>query len=288
MLEREEYIEQAYFFRVLAERLPENVPLQELLAHARDEVLATTRLPLAIDFLRTELEHSGECASAMARLKHYFTPFQTYVMQEAESDRSRFDLRIGVEVLRYEAEYRAGEPTPQGIFLYQFETLCRNRLRYDYGLAAIAQDPSYDDDWRKWILTLRRRIGMVDLADMIFVASQHYVERRVQRGDARESIQHAILFGEKEGKIALANRHKDPLYLFAALQRQLSYPVVPRQKRATDEQQLIPTLLRRVERLETRLKLLEEEQHGGGIDLSRFYGPPPATGDDASGPGSVE
>ncbi len=273
MLDREEYIEQSYFFRLLAERLPENVPLQELLAHVRDEVLATTRLPLAVDFMLTELEHSGECASAMARLKHYFTPFQTYVMQEAESERGRFDMRIGVEVLRYEAEYRSGEPTPQGIFLYQFETLCRNRLRYDYGLSAIAQDPMFDDDWRKWILTLRRRIGIVDVADMIFVASQHYVQRKAQRGDAPEQIKHAILFGEKEGRIALANRHKDPLYLFAALQRQLGYPVVPRLKRATDEQQLIPTLLRRVERLETRLKLMEDEQ-SGGIDLTRFYGPP--------------
>jgi hypothetical protein len=31
--------------------------------------------------------------------------------------------------------------------------------------------------------------------------------------------------------------------------------------------------MRRMERLETRLKLLEEEQKGG-IDLSKFYGPP--------------
>ena len=33
-----------------------------------------------------------------------------------------------------------------------------------------------------------------------------------------------MLFGEKEGKIAWANRKKDPLYLFAALQRHLGYP----------------------------------------------------------------
>ena len=36
------------------------------------------------------------------------------------------------------------------------------------------------------------------------------------------------LFGEKEGKIARANRGRDPLYLFSALQRQLGYPEVPR------------------------------------------------------------
>ena len=40
-----------------------------------------------------------------------------------------------------------------------------------------------------------------------------------------------ILFGEKEGKIARANRGRDPLYLFSALQRQLGYPEVPRPRR---------------------------------------------------------
>ena len=33
--------------------------------------------------------------------------------------------------------------------------------------------------------------------------------------------------------------------------------------------------MRRVERMETRLKLLEEEQRGG-IDISRYYTPPPS------------
>jgi hypothetical protein len=36
--------------------------------------------------------------------------------------------------------------------------------------------------------------------------------------------------------------------------------------------QLVPQLLRRMERLETRLKLLEDEQRGG-IDLTKFYAP---------------
>ena len=55
MLEREEYIEQAHLFRTLSERLTENVPMQELLAHVKQEILSTTRLPMAIDFLLTEL-----------------------------------------------------------------------------------------------------------------------------------------------------------------------------------------------------------------------------------------
>ena len=38
--------------------------------------------------------------------------------------------------------------------------------------------------------------------------------------------------------------------------------------------ELVPQLARRLERVEHRLKLMEEEQKGG-IDLSRFYVPPP-------------
>ncbi|MFC1759078.1 hypothetical protein ACFL2H_09970, partial [Planctomycetota bacterium] len=65
------------------------------------------------------------------------------------------------------------------------------------------------------------------------------------------------------------------LLLFAALQRQLGYPKVPRPVPADDAPRLLPELVRRMERLETRLKLLEEEQKGG-IDITKFYvGPTP-------------
>lgn len=50
MLDREEYIEQSYLFRMIAERLPDNNPLQDILQQMRYEVLATTKLPMAIDF----------------------------------------------------------------------------------------------------------------------------------------------------------------------------------------------------------------------------------------------
>jgi hypothetical protein len=79
----------------------------------------------------------------------------------------------------------------------------------------------------------------------------------------------AILFGDKEGRIARANRGKDPLFFFAALQRQLGYPVVPRPTPATPSAESPALLARRLERLELRVKLLEEEARGG-IDLSRF------------------
>ncbi len=271
MLEREEYIEQAYFFRALGERLPENMPLQDLLAQIAHEILSTTKLPLAIGFLLTELNHCGVMATAMARLPHYFTPFQTYIIQEAESERGRFDMRIAIQVLRFEAEYRSKEPTPQGLFMYQFETLCRNRLSYDRGLKAVSQDPMYDQRWSEWILMVRRNIGIVEFADLLYTASHHYVTQKSKRQGGTIEISSPILFGEKEGKIALANRKKDPLFLFATLQRQLGYPAVPRPLRKPSTDEVVPQILRRLERLEVRMKLLEEEQREGAFDLSKFY-----------------
>jgi hypothetical protein len=312
-LGREEYIEQSHFFRALGERLAENVPAQEVLASVREEVLATTKLPLAIDFLLGELRHEGFLGPAFARLPHYFTPFQAFVIQESENSRLRFDLRVGLEILSREAEYRAGEPTREGIFLYQFEALCRNRLGYDRGLEATARDPAFDEAWREWIRKVRRQIGMVDIADLIYVHSEYYWQRQDKgnqpqagaraplRGDSRPSAEEeaadgaragagparfdnpaypeeearVVLFGEREGRIALANRRKDPLFLFSSLHRQLGHPEVPRQRAAEKEQALLPQLARRLEQLEMRLKLLEEDRRGE-VDLTAFYERPPA------------
>jgi hypothetical protein len=273
MLDREEYIEQEHFFRVVGERLEENLPMQELFHQLRQEVLATAKLPMAISYLLTEMKHSGVFAPAMARLKHYFTSFQTYLVQEAEEERGRFDMRVAMAVLRAEAGYRAQEPTRQGMFLFQFEVLSRNRLRYDRGLAAIADDPIYDENWKEWILTVRRQIGVVDFADMLYVRSELYAQDAARRGKPLEQSQAQLLFGAREGKIAWANRRKDPLYLFAALQRQLGYPKAPRPPKRDATPELIPQLMRRVERLETRIKLLEEDQKGG-FDLTKFYQSP--------------
>lgn len=263
MLDREEYVEQVYFFRTLRERMQENMSTQDLLAAIRHEVLATTRLPYAIEFMTDELRLTGGFATAMARLPHYFTPFQAYVVAEAEDQEGRFDFRVALEILQREAEYRAGGPSLQGIFLFQFETLCRNRLGYDDGLQAMAGDAIYDDHWRQWIRTVRGQIGLVDFGDMIYVRSELY---RKTRGEAERPV----LFGEKEGRIALANRRKDPLYLFSALQRHLGYPAVPRHKPEDTQRHVLPMLQRKVERLESRMKLLEEELRGG-INLARFY-----------------
>lgn len=279
----EEYVEQAHFFATLAERIAVNVPTQEVLAAVREEVLATTKLPLAIDFLLAELRHAGSVATAFTRLSHYFTPFQTFLIGEAENDRRKFDLRVALLVLAHEAEYRAGRyrqvvPSLQGLFFYQFEVLCRNRLGYDRGLEAMAKDPSYTPIWQEWLNTIRRQVGMVDLADLVYVRSEHYNERARRKGDT-EIVE--PLFGDREGRIALANRRKDPLYLFASLQRQLGYPEVPRPQQRDEIENPIPQIARRLEQLEKRITLMEDEQRGG-IDLTRLYVDPrkSASGDD--------
>jgi hypothetical protein len=276
MLPSEEYIEQAYFFRTMRERLADGMPAQEVLAQCHEEILSTTRLPMAIQFLAGEIKLNGVMAPAMQRLTHYFTPWQTFVIARAEDARARFDVSTGLEILQREAEYKAKDPTPAGLFVYQFESMSRNRLGYDEGLRCAAGDPLYDEAWQKWIKRLRGTVGHVDFGDLVFLSSQYHQQQRRRLGAAEgdENGKFPILFGEKEGKIAWANRGKDPLYLFAALQRQLGYPVVPRPARGEQVNRL-PTLERKIHQLEMRIKLLESELKGT-LDLSKFYAKPEA------------
>lgn len=269
MLSREEYVEQTHFFQALAQRVRQSLPIQEVLDGLRDECLSTTKLPLAIDYMLSEIRHQGAFSPAMVRLEHYFTPFQSYLALEAENDQGRFDMRLAFDILHLEAKYRADQISPQGIFLYQFETLCRHRLSYDRGLSAMARDPVFDDRWKSWIKIVIRQIGMVDFADMLYVRSEFYHQRRNLDGKSCLPSDQT-LFGKQEGRIAWANRRKDPLFLFSALQRHLGYPQVPRPEVVDQSADLLPNILRRLDRMETRVKLLEEEQRQG-IDITKFY-----------------
>lgn len=269
MLPREEYVEQAYLFQVLLERMGQNIPIQELLQQTKFELLASTKLPMAIDLLLAELKHRGLMSSGMKMLTHYFVPFQTFLMSEAESDTGKFEYRTALRILGAESKYRSEESlNPQGLFFFQFEAISRNRLNYDRGLFAVSQDPVYSAEWQEWILIVRRQLGIVDLADMIYVRSQYYLDRRARFGEVEPEA--PVLFGLAEGKIAYANRRKDPLFLFSAMQRHLGYPTVPRLEPVDPIPELVPQLQRRVERMESRIKLLEEEQRGG-IDITKFY-----------------
>ena len=255
------------------------MPAQEVLARVGEELLSTTRLPMAISFLTTEIKVRGLMGPAMARIGHYFTPFQAHVVDQAEEDVSRFPMDQALLVLEREAKYKADGPTTAGLFVYQFEALSRNRLGYGKGLEAMAADPFYDEDWRDYILTLRARLGDVDFADLIFVRSAYLRHRATAAATPTSPPKFPTLFGEKEGKIARANRGRDPLYLFSALQRQLGYPEVPRPRRPDEAEARIALLEQRVAQLENRLKAAESEIHND-VDLSQFAVKP----EDTAGP----
>lgn len=278
VLDREEYVEQAYFFRTFRERLADNHAAQDILTRLHEEVLSSTRLPYAVQFLASELKHSGLLANGFEKLPHYFTPFQTFVVKQAEATTSRFAMPTALLVLEREADYRAGTPTKPGLFVYQFESIARNRLGYVEGFGAVADDPFYDEDWRIFIAVLARQIGDIDFSDLVYLRSDLYVlERRRADPDFVPSM--PPLFGEKEGKIAKASRKRDPLYLFAALQRQLGYPEVPRPKQRDDATTKLEQLEAKVRLLEMRLKLAESELRGS-VDLSQFGKPELLSGPD--------
>ena len=135
-----ECVEQAYFFRTFRDRVAENLPAQDVLARVHQEVLPSTRLPYAIEFLATELRHSGR-------------------------------LSLGFHARR--------APAPGG---------------------------------------------------------------------------------------------RDPLFLFAALQRQLGYPEVPRPRKTDDVTVTLDKMSGRIRELETRLRMLESETRGT-FDPTQFGRP---------------
>jgi hypothetical protein len=271
ILEREEYIEQVYFFRTLRERLAEGMAAQDVLERIDQEILSTTRLPYAIQFLATEVKHTGLLSTGFARLGHYFTRFQAYVVENTEVESRRFDIDAGLLVLEREAEYRAGQVSAPGLFVYQLEVISRNRLGYEDGLKSMAEDPGYDDNWKQFIEVVRRQLGLIELGDLIYLRSAWYVvEQKRESADYEPPVE--PLFAEKEGKIARAGRGRDPLYLFAALQRQLGYPVVPRPRPRDDPAVKIDALQMKLRDLEMRLKLLEAETRGQ-VDLTKFGKP---------------
>jgi hypothetical protein len=260
VLEREEYVEQAYFFRMFRDRLKENLASQEILSRLHEEILSTTRLPLAIQYLATELKHSGLLSPGMLRLAHYFTPFQAFVASKAEEEGLRFSMDSALQILEGEATYRSGTPTRAGLFVYQIEVLSRHRLGYDQGILSMVEDDFYDDEWRAYASIVRKSIGEVDFAALVYLRSETYVQDQT-RLDPTQTFP-PVLFGHKEGKIARASRGRDPLFLFAALQRQLGYPAVPRIIPKDDPLAKLLTLQAKVRDLELKVKILEMESRG--------------------------
>ncbi len=171
-------------------------------------------------------------------------------------------------ILEREASYRATEPSPAGLFVFQIEALSRNRLGYLEGLRRMAMDGTFDEDWCEYFDVVRNQLGVRELPELVFVRSESFVmEKRREEPDYEPSF--AILFGEKEGRIARANIGRDPNFFFAALQRQLGYPEVPRSPKQDSLGARLDKMTRMIQRLEEKLRVVEQEVRGG-VDLSPF------------------
>ena len=173
-LGREEYVEQAHFFRALAERLRENVPMQEVLGSVREEVLATTKLPMAIDFLLAELRHAGVLGPAMARLRTLLHAVPG-VRDSGVGRRAaavRFADRARSAAPRGRVSGRGADAAGALSLSVRSAQPQSARLRPRPGGGRPRS--GFDATWRDWIRTVRRQIGMVDLADLIYVHSEYY------------------------------------------------------------------------------------------------------------------
>jgi len=271
MLDREEYIEQLYFFQTLRERIKASIATQDVLERIDQEILSTTKLPMAIQFLATEIKHSGLLSTGFKLLSHYFTPFQTFIIKSTEDEKRKFSIDTGLHVLEKMAKYHADLPSPSGLFVFQFEILSRNKLGYDEGVTAMANDPLYSQGWKDFILFVSKQIGLVEFAEFVYLRSEYYLEvERKQDPSYEPPLQ--PLFASKEGQIAKANLGRDPFFLFAALQRQLNYPEVPRSTEKESPKDEITVLRQRTNDLEIRLKLIEAEVKGN-VDLAHFAKP---------------
>jgi hypothetical protein len=269
--DRDECVEQAYFFRVLRERVEANQAAQDVLNGVAQELLSTTRLPFAVQFMAAELKHSGLLSSGFVKLPHYFTPFQAFVIRQSEEEKRKFPFNLAVQVLEREATYKAGTPTPSGLFVYQFEAITRNKLGYEDGLVAMSGDPFYSEDWKRNADIVRRQIGMAEFSELVYLRSALFVTEQ-KRKDPAYDPPLPPLFGDKEGKIARASVGRDPLFLFAALQRQLGYPEVPRTKPKDDTETKVEKLEAKIREMDTRIRILEAETRGT-FDPTQFGKP---------------
>ena len=175
-------------------------------------------------------------------------------MQQTEDERKQFTLRSDFSSLSARGGYRAAQPTQPGLFVYHFRSARPQSLGYDEGLTAMRGDPFYDPDWRDFLALVQapdrrgrfRRYRVFALA--VLCAGSAVVGRLCSAGLA--------LVWREEGKIAKANRGRDPLYLFAALQRQLGYPEVPRSKPKDD-------VGSRIEALKVKIRAGNPPEAGG-------------------------
>ena len=211
MLERDEYIEQAYLFRSLLERMDENASVQDLLRSIREEILSTTNLPKAIDFLTAELKLTGALSDGMSRSATTSRRFRPTSWAKRSAKEASSISAPRWKCSGSKPAFRGEGSDAAGLVRLSVRIVARNRLGYDRGLEAMSRDPIYDDAWREWILNVRRQVGIVDFADLLYVRSEHFSKQRKAQGLDGEGREQADPVRRERRRIALAHRRKDPL-----------------------------------------------------------------------------
>ena len=142
VLEREEYVEQAYFFRTFPRTGRRQPAFAGSAGHARpgdpDDDPPASRRPVPGDGDQAQ-RPAGHGLRALARTTSIRFRRSSFARPKTRS--CRFSMDTALLVLEREATYRASNPTRPGLFVYQFETICRNRLGYWDGLTAMSEDP---------------------------------------------------------------------------------------------------------------------------------------------------
>ena len=94
------------------ERLLDGLHVAGHPARIGEELLSTTRLPLAVSFLCTDVKGPGPDGARPWRGSAITSPpFQTHVVDQAEQDTSRFAMEQALLVLEREAKFKAENPS---------------------------------------------------------------------------------------------------------------------------------------------------------------------------------
>jgi len=232
--------------------------------------LSLTRLPLAIQFLATELKHTGLLSSGFARLPHYFAPFQAFVIRQSEEEKRRFALETALLILGAGKRNiaRASRRRPASSFT-SFEVLSRNRLGYDQGLQAMQADPFYAEAWQKYVEMVRRHVGVVDFADLVYLRSQFYVLEQQPAGPPTMSRRWSHCSARRRARSPKRIAAGTLCICLPPCSAKLGYPEVPKPQPRDDpgEQSRKPSPPSR--ELEMRASC-SRRSNEGQVDLSPF------------------
>ena len=146
----------------------------------------------------------------MSRLSHYFLLIRPLSFNRLKMIAVDSTCKLPwLSCNRRQISYRIRRPRS-----FSINSRRLRRLPFDR-TSAMAKDPIFDPDWSEWIYIVRRQVGIVDLADLIF---------------GERSLFRAVSATWPKVMRSLATKRADrwaigtnPLLLFAALQRHLGY-----------------------------------------------------------------